>query len=387
MSGGHARPRIAILSPYPADFVSFSGGVETATAALLEGLRAYQDEFDFHVVSFSKGFRQDLEIERDGFRFHFLSLRYRWQRPRLPFWVLRTLGVVRSIAPDLVHCQDNMAMALATVWSGRLRVFTIHGVKRAEAPKRAGRERWAARFDALVEPYVHRHFDHFICISHYARSVVGTSKNTYAIPNAVRSTFFDVQRSPNPERPILLFIGVLSPLKGVADLLLAHRRLRQRFPELTTVFCGEPEDPRYFGRLQDLVSDGVQFVSRVDVGALKHWLGLATALVLPSYQENSPVVIAEAMAAGVPVVATSVGGIPEMVKHGETGLLYEVGDIEGLTNCLMQLLAEPKLCERLSGQARIFAQATYAPPQVATATVEVYRQLLGQHTQAERIDA
>jgi glycosyltransferase involved in cell wall biosynthesis len=378
MSEGNPRPRIAILSPYPADFVSFTGGVETATAGLLEGFRAYQDEFEFHVVSAPQGLMDDLTVERDGFTFHFLSVPNKWwARPRFPWRVLRTYRWLERIRPNLIHCQDNIAMAVATIKSGYPRVFTVHGVKRREAAKRAGRERWAARFDALLEPYVHRHFDYFICISHYARSVVGTSRNTYVIPNAVRSTFFDVQRSPNPERPILLFVGVLSPLKGVADLLLAYRHLRPRFPELMTICCGEPEDSRYFRRLQGLVSDGVQFAGRVDMGALKHWLAVSTALVLPSYQENSPVVIAEAMAAGVPVVAARVGGVTEMVKHAETGLLYQPGDIDALAKYLEELLTNPLLCNHMGEHGRKRAQALYSPARVAEAMVTAYRQILG----------
>jgi len=89
-------------------------------------------------------------------------------------------------------------------------------------------------------------------------------------------------------------------------------------------------------------------------------------------------VIAEAMAAGVPVVATRVGGIPEMVKHGETGLLYEAGNVRELTYCLSRLLLEPLLRNQLGHQARKVAQTTNSPAQVAAATVAAYRQLLNE---------
>jgi len=182
---------------------------------------------------------------------------------------------------------------------------------------------------------------------------------------------------------MLLFVGLLSPLKRPTDLILAHQDLRTVFPNLQTVFCGDDEKHGYMSELQAVAGDGICFRGRVDLTGLMDLLSRATALVLPSAQENAPNVIAEAMAAGVPVVATRAGGIPDMIKHGETGLLYEVGDVAGLTDCLRRLLTEPALCKRLGHQAREVAQATYSTTEVAAATVATYRQLLDRQGAAE----
>ena len=378
MLNNDPRPKVAIFSSYPPDMVSFSGGVETATAGLLEGLRAYQAEFDFRVVSFSKVLSRDLVTERDGFRFHFLSLRYAWQRPRQPLVALRTLGVIRRIAPSLIHCQDNTAMALAAIWSGGLRLFTIHGVKRQEASKRIGWERWSATAEAWLEPYLQSRFENFICISNYSRRVLGGRKRVFDIPNAVRSAFFRVKRTASPDRPILLFVGVLSPLKGPMELIRAHRQLRKRFPKLQTVLCGEAEATKYMRALEAMQSDGISFPGRVDTAELENWLIRATALVLPSKQENLPIVIAEAMAAGLPVVATRVGGVPEMVGHDHTGLLFQAGDAQGLTSCLEHVLASPHSASEMGQRGKEKAALSYHPDQIACRTVEVYRSLLKQ---------
>lgn len=378
-------PKVAILSNYPPDHTTFTGGVETATAALLEGLRSYQDEFEFHIVSISSSIAADVREEWGGFLFHFLAIpRGLWLLPpRLPFRVAKAYRELQRIGPDLIHCQDNMALALAAVLSGYPRVFTVHGVKRHEAQRRTGWEFWSASVDAFIERYVHRRFGAFICISNYAARVLGDGRLTSAIPNPVRSLFFQATRETVPQsNPRILFVGVLAPIKRPFDLLMAHTELRYRFPDLETIFCGEVEDANYAGVMCRTVVEreieGVRFLGRVSQERLVDLLSGATALVLPSVQENAPMVVAEAMAAGVPVVATRVGGIPDMIEHGETGLLYEAGSVRQLTNCLTQLLTEPAMRDRLGIQARQVARATYSPARVATATVAVYRQLLGQ---------
>ena len=376
--------RIAILSNYPSDHASFSGGVETATAALLEGLGAYQTEFEFHLVAIARDLPQDMHDQRDGFWFHFLSIpQSPYLRPRLIFRIARAYRELRRIGPDLVHCQDNMALAMATIASGYPRVFTIHGVKRHEAPKRTGWEFWSASADALIERFVHRHFDAFICISRYAAQIVGEERLSFAIPNPVRSLFFErhVAESPGDD-PYLLFVGVLAPLKRPADLLKAHIQLRREYPNLETVFCGDVEDAGYSRSMDKMVAKhgigGVAFLGRVSQQRLASLLEGALALVLPSAQENAPMVIAEAMAVGVPVVATRVGGTAEMVRHGQTGFLYDVADTGELTNHLRALLTNPLLREKLGEKAREVAIAAYSPRSVAAATVTGYRQLLDQ---------
>lgn len=376
------KPVIAICSNYPADHATFTSGVETATAALLEGLRAYQDEFHFHVISVPGSLAADVRERRDGFWFHFLSVpRHPWVRPRLPFRVLKTQRELRQLKPDLVHCQDNMALALATILGGHENVFTVHGVKRHEAPKRTGWESWSARADALIERWVHRHFDAFICISTYSAEVVGETRPTFSIPNPARSLFF--QTSPSSEcaqDPYLLYVGVLAPLKRPADLLLSHVALCRERPDLETIFCGDVEDAGYATAMRRKVEEdqiqGVHFKGRLGQEDLAELLRGALALVLPSSQENAPMVIAEAMAAGVPVVATRVGGMSDLVQHGETGFLYKAAAVDELTSCLRRLLEDAPLQQRMRDRAREVAAATYSPARVAAATVAAYRHLL-----------
>jgi glycosyltransferase involved in cell wall biosynthesis len=369
------KRRIALLSAYPSDLTSFFGGVETATAALLEGLREIRHEFEFHLISAPRGLKEDEQIQHLECNFHFLTIPA-WARPRSPYRVARIIRELRRISPDLVHCMGSMDMALAAIWSSYPRLFTIHGIRRGEVNKRVGWENWSAWADAALELYVYRHFRDVVCISSYAQHVVGQGKRVFRIPNAVRPTFFRAQRDDNPRLPRLLFVGILSPLKRPGDLLQAHRRLRDQFPALQTVLCGEPESRRFLDTLLSQADEGVRFIGRMDQEGLIHELSKATVLVLPSSQENAPIAIAEAMAAGVPVVATRVGGVPEMLREGQTGMLYHAGDVDALIAILRDLLMDPKCRQSRARAAQEDARVRFAPNQVARQTVNAYKEIM-----------
>jgi glycosyltransferase involved in cell wall biosynthesis len=374
---------IAILSNLPADHISYTGGVGTATAALVEGLRAYTSEFNFHVVSASAALRADICEERDDVTYRFVGGLHRpWLRPRLPLRVFKAGRLVRRLMPDLVHCQGNPELALAAILAGHQPLLTIHGVASHEAHLRTGWDFWSTQMSGLIQRTVARRMRAYVCNSLDATSVVGHGRPTFAIPNAVSSVFFDEGERPAiPQAsPRLVFVGVLAPLKRPADLLQAHAALRRKFPTLVTFLVGPSEDAGYTRRLTRLVAEqrieGVRFTGLLSHDKLVPLLRGATALVLPSAQENAPMAIAEAMALGVPVVATSVGGVPEMVTHDVTGQLYQTGDVRGLIERLERLLGDVALCERLGRQARHAALTRYTPAAVARETVAVYRRIL-----------
>jgi glycosyltransferase involved in cell wall biosynthesis len=383
------RPRIAILSNYPVDHSSFKGGVEAATAALLEGLSAYGDEFDFHLLSVSNAIAHSVHERRDNVTYHFLGgLHREWVRPRLPLRVAKAFRFLRYLEPDLVHCQANPDLVLAAVLANHRPILTIHGVAAHEAPLRTGWEFWSTQTHAVIGRFVAPHLGAYICNSRYAADTLRGSQPRFPIPNAVSAIFMnanvDHNRAAAHDPPRLLFIGVLAPLKRAADLVDAHARLRHDFPTLETVLCGATEDRGYTRELKRSIKErqiaGVSFAGWVDHEGVAALLQTATVVVLPSAQENAPMAIAEAMAAGVPVIATEVGGVAEMISDGATGLLYEPGDVAALVERATQLLRDAGLRERISSQARQVAASRYTPQAVAAATVDVYRTLMKQRS-------
>jgi glycosyltransferase involved in cell wall biosynthesis len=184
---------------------------------------------------------------------------------------------------------------------------------------------------------------------------------TDVLPNAVSIPDHAIPR-PSPEAPqTLLFLGHVLKEKGAFDLVRAFARIADRFPRLTLVCAGSGLIAQARAQAERLgVQDRVFFPGWVDVQGRDRALAAATVFVLPSYAEGLPMALLEAMAAGVPVIATPVGGIPQLVEHDVNGVLVRAGQIDALAAALTVLLADPQKQERLGRAARQTVQSGYA---------------------------
>lgn len=179
--------------------------------------------------------------------------------------------------------------------------------------------------------------------------------------------FFEAGRHRSGEvRPDIVYVGVLTPLKGVHLLIEAFTVIVARMPEARLLLVGKPENPDYAEELRAQVVrcqlDGqVQFVAAVPQEQVAGYMARAGVVVLPTLSEGLPRVVLEAMAAGRPVVATAVGGIPEVVEDGVTGLLVPPGDVKGLSERLLRILSSPEEAEAMGGRARERVRAVFSP--------------------------
>jgi glycosyltransferase involved in cell wall biosynthesis len=183
----------------------------------------------------------------------------------------------------------------------------------------------------------------------------------------------DVERLPSHEldgRPPdgVLCVASLQPKKGHADLVDAIALLAERRPGVTLELVGEgPERKRIEARARDRgVEARVRLLGARPAEEVRDRLGRARAFALPSVRlpsgrmEGIPVALMEAMAAGVPVVATRLSGIPELVQDGVTGLLVEPHDPEALAAALERLLSDAQLAGQLSRNARALVERSFS---------------------------
>ena len=142
----------------------------------------------------------------------------------------------------------------------------------------------------------------------------------------------------------LLFLGALVKRKGVWDLVEAVARVAAERPDAILELAGSASSAE-LRRLIDTkaVNKNVRFLGWIQDDDKLAAFGRAHMLVLPSYIEGLPVVLLEAMAAGLPVVATRVGGIPDLVEDGVNGFLIEPGDVEALSESILRLLSDTEL--------------------------------------------
>lgn len=155
--------------------------------------------------------------------------------------------------------------------------------------------------------------------------------------------------SPSGEPLRLLFVGDMVPAKGVDGLVDAVLRLRADGLAVTLDLLGDgPLRAALEGRARDAgAGDAVRFHGAVPRARVAERMRTAHALVLPSRNEGTPVSVMEALTCAVPVVATRVGGIPDLVTDGENGLLVSPADGAVLEAALARLVAEPGLWDRL----------------------------------------
>ena len=161
---------------------------------------------------------------------------------------------------------------------------------------------------------------------------------------------------------VLGVVARLDPIKGHAFLLEALARVRAQAasPRLRCLFIGDgPERQKLEAQAEALgLSDTVRFLGfRDDVPAL---LPLLDLFVLPSISEGLPNVILEAMAAGVPLAASAVGGIPEVVESGRHGWLFPSGDVDALADRLQQAMNDPLALKKMGAEARAHVVAHYS---------------------------
>ncbi|MEW6045684.1 MAG: glycosyltransferase family 4 protein [Bacillota bacterium] len=167
----------------------------------------------------------------------------------------------------------------------------------------------------------------------------------------------------------------LEPQKGVHVLLEALRLLPPRHPEFHCVIMGDgSERARLEARVRESGLEQRVFFTGKVVGASR-WFTQCDIVCLPSLDEALPLSIIEAMAAGCAVVATSVGGIPEVVRDGVDGLLVPPGDPEALARALSRLASDPKTRARMQRAARARYEEAFTARRMAARTLEIYRRL------------
>ena len=172
------------------------------------------------------------------------------------------------------------------------------------------------------------------------------------------------------------WIGRMTGIKRTDDVLLAFKRLRARGVDARLCMVGDgPDRAAIERRAHDLgiVRDTLFLGYQESVAP---FYAAFDAFILPSANEGTPVTAIEALAAGTPVVATRVGGVPDVVRDGEDGFLVEAGDVDGLAERLAALAADPRLREQMGAAGRGRVLPRYAVARLVDDVDRLYRSLL-----------
>jgi glycosyltransferase involved in cell wall biosynthesis len=345
------RPRLLILVT-----LAEAGGAQTFAGALAAGL---QDRYEVEVGAHGpKGALVDT-CERLGVPFHHIRNLRRDPHPRHDVEAaIEIRRLVERLQPDLVQVNSSKAgfVARIALRGMPLRiVYAVHGW--AFSPRRGIGRFMFAQAERATAPLA----DAIVCVSGWDRLSAEREKIArpdllHVIHNGIAAPERPLQRGPWPERPVLVCIARLAPPKDLRLLLDALAEPGLEAWRLRIVGDGPDREAIDQRRLALGLQDRVDLLGeRRDIA---EQLADADAFVLPSDSEGLPISILEAMGSALPVVASSVGGIPEEVVDGTTGLLVPRGDRRQLSLALRRLHEDGDAARRMgiAGHARVREQ-------------------------------
>lgn len=374
--------RLVLISRYPRTFDRPKGGVESVTVILARAL-ARLPNIDVHVITLERNLSQEL-IERDG-----KVVIHRLPRSSCPEIIdihvgpgrKRLLAKIHELAPDIVHSHETFGLTLGEIEAPH--VFTVHGFDHANIPAEG---RPFAKIRSFLWKHAERHglstHKTVISISPYVRGMIqpfAPHADIYDIDNPVDDSYFDIKKKEDNGR--ILLLGWINERKNTLGAVKAFAYALKGGAFGMLAVAGEAKLESYRQLVIDEVeknnlSGKVAFLGHINREQLKEELAKASILLLPSLQENAPMAIAEAMAAGIPVIASDRCGMPFMVAKGRSGYLIEPSKTAQIGERLKELLLSREQRQKMGAAGREIALSRFHPDVVAKKTYEVYQSLL-----------
>ena len=184
--------------------------------------------------------------------------------------------------------------------------------------------------------------------------------------------------------PVFLYAGSLQKSKGIYELIAAHEYLHGMGRRYRLIIAGDGEEENTLeSRVCSHMGVGsVHLVGRKMPAEIPDYLSACDALVLPSYDEGMPNIVLEAMACGRPIIASRVGGIPELVEDGMSGYLVARGDAKAISHAMCRVVENERERVAMGEYARKIAESRFSWDKNAREHVEVYKEVVSRHTQS-----
>ncbi|MBN2315980.1 MAG: glycosyltransferase family 4 protein [Sedimentisphaerales bacterium] len=375
---------VAMVTVFPDDPHRIDGGVAGAARYLVEEFRK-QPDLKVTVIALGNHSGRTKPEQWENVTVYRLAKQGLWKfLPGTLYYIFsgkrQIQSLLRQINPNIVHFQGFTFLAANC---DRPSVMTIHGIAEEDA-------KWDSRwsfirqprrlFMKLTEAYARRRISHVIAISKYTKQFLPENnyRKIWRIENPVAESYFNIEWKLEPRR--ILCCARIRPLKNILGLIKAFALIAEQLPHAQLRIAGTPEADYLVACKQEVETNGlkdkVHFLDNISINEVQLELSKANCLVVPSFQENAPLTIAEAMAAGVPVVASNVGGIPEMIEDEKTGLLIDPYDTKSMSDAILKILFDETLARSIGQSAKETAQDRYSASIACEKTLRVYREIL-----------
>ena len=338
---------------------------------------------------FSDGVPGRLDPARDGVAFHAVSPPPYPQLRYPPYALALTSAIVevcRRERLDLVHAHYALPHAVSADLARRVLdaeggpnvapkiVTTLHGTDITLVGSDASflpLTRFSiAASDAVTAPSA------WLARATHETLGVPASVAIDVVPNFVDADRFAPGGAPHSAPPTIVHVSNFRPVKRVDDVVAVFARVRAARPARLLLVGDGPERPRIEAAIAARgLADDVQLLGeRIDLPAV---LRASDVFLLPSETESFGLAALEALACGVPVVASAVGGLPEVIPEGHVGFLRPVGDVGAMADAVTRLLDDPALCAQMGAAARRLVEARYRLDPAVDRYLAIYRRVLG----------
>ncbi len=284
------------------------------------------------------------------------------------YFLYKTFFLIKKENYDLVHLHAFLPGLLSPLIRSFLRkpvIFTVHGTRMFEENPVPSFGFWLEKFILTKIKYNAQ-----ISVTKAFMKYRNVNKDIFYVPNGIDLEKFKKENVKKTKYPKILWVGRFDPVKRVDLLILAMKTINEKIPNarLSLIGYGQEED-----KLKDLVKKlkikNIQFVGKKHGKDLVKEYKSSHVFVLPSNSEGQPLVLLEAQAAGLSIVATKVGGVEEIIDDKKSGILVEPNDCKKLTDAIIKALKNYKLYS-LKGHESIYKSNDWAF--IASKTLSVY---------------
>ncbi len=368
----------------PLNIENIKGGVHSATINLLRGF--IELHIEMRVLVFTREVKKQLTYKfsknidivyfNEGI-FPYHSLNYLTYAP----FILKKQ--IKEFNPSVIHYQEGnsfMLTRLLGVWKRPI-IQTIHGMSLEEA-KRKGKvkDKIIWYFNGLIQKLMTP--KNIIHLSEFSKNRIKNIhlNNEIIIPNAIREEYFKIKEKKKTTNK-LLYIGIIDNNKNLSLLLETLDALKKENYIYKLDVIGGFSNDTYRKKIQNFINERgienqISFHGWLSQYNTRELLSEIDILVVCSKHESLPMVIAEAMAAGKPIIASSVGGIPEMIEENVNGYLYKLTEQNRLVELLKRLFDNSNDINKMGQMGKGLAMLKYDCKKVANKTFDFYNKVI-----------
>lgn len=361
--------------------------------ALSEEL-SFSKEIKLYIITYSHLVTHSQTVKKNGIVFFILKYSFPFTNKGFPWYLpidkltgyytfrRAAAKIIEQVQPDILHVHGTEGGYFLPARKSNIPILvSIQGIISEYVKLQPNISEY---FQTVYEKYTIKKGKNFGCRTRFDSDFVkkiNKDARIFDLPEAINSVFFERTWNPEP-RLSIIFVGTVTMRKGIEDIIHSLTLLKHDFPTIKLKIIGSG-DKKYVEFLKKNIkakglSSNVLWFGSKSPEEIASELSKSTIFVLPTLGDNSPNSLAEAMAVGIPSVATNVGGIPSMVNDKFDGLLFEKHNVIALAKMIKSLLVDRNLQRKLSLNSRKKVYERNYPSTVSKKYLETYKLLINE---------